>query len=349
MPKRRLFSVFFPVLFAGLAIAQSGGSPSGDRRPMSPQTRILVIRSLNAEFVFARRALPMGLTGDIVVRDGQIVSPTLQELDRLATQYGAAAKPGERVQITNVVIKEDKILCDINGGPKKKSKWYQHMQVGVGGNQPRSVDDSSAQNPRGSRVALEFHKFVPEMTGDQIRQLLAPLFDFNAKSAAEAYLDSVPPKVKEAIKNHEVLVGMNREMVSFAKGRPERRIRETDDQGKPFEEWLYGEPPAEVQFVRFVGDEVVRLEIMKVDGEKVVRTEKEVDVKPTAVAKEEPQPVPRPANAPSLRRPGEAPVTGPDQTSSPDNKQATPQDWPGPDSLPPSLPSPQPGSLPPGR
>jgi hypothetical protein len=289
----------------------------------------------------------MGLTGDSVIRDGQIVTPSPQELDRLAAQYGAAAKPGERVQITNVVIKDNRIICDINGGPKKKGKWYDHMQVGVGGNQPRSADDSLSHNPKGSRVALEFHKFVPEMTGDQVRELLAPLFDFNAKSAVEAYLDTVPPKVKEALKNHEVLVGMNHEMVNFAKGRPEKRIRETDDQGKPFEEWLYGEPPEEVEFVRFVGDEVIRLEIMKVDGEKVVRTEKEVDVKPTVAVKEEPKPAVRPANAPSLRRPGEAPLpTGPEQAPPADKAPTMPQDWPAP---PPQTAPPQPGSWPPGR
>jgi len=59
-----------------------------------------------------------------------------------------------------------------------------------------------------------------------------------------------------------------------------------------------------VQFVRFNGDEVVRLEIMKVDGTKLVRTAKEVDVEPnTKVAKQED--TPKPALAPSLKRPGE--------------------------------------------
>jgi hypothetical protein len=58
---------------------------------------------------------------------------------------------------------------------------------------------------------------------------------------------------------------------------------------------------------------------MKVDGEKIVHTEKEVDLG-TTVAKSSDEP--RPPNAPSLRRPGEevdtaspvggrAPMTGP--------------------------------------
>jgi len=73
-----------------------------------------------------------------------------------------------------------------------------------------------------------------------------------------------------------------------------------------------------VDFVRIVGDEVVRVETMKVGGEKVVRTEKEVVLpKPedTEAKKEED----RPASAPSLRRPGEDPdsVPKPSDTASP--------------------------------
>src|SRR5262249_2767807 len=74
-----------------------------------------------------------------------------------------------------------------------------------------------------------------------------------------------------------------------------------------YEDWIYGEPPHDVDFVRFVGDEVARVETMKIGGEKVVRTEKEVDLHTEpAVAKQE-EPEIRPANAPTLRRPGEAP------------------------------------------
>jgi hypothetical protein len=85
-----------------------------------------------------------------------------------------------------------------------------------------------------------------------------------------------------------------------------RKVRERDGETE-YEEWIYGEAPADVDFVRFVGDEVVRIETMKVDGEKIVRTEKEVVLEqPEREAKKEQEPQERPANAPSLRRPGEA-------------------------------------------
>ena len=100
-------------------------------------------------------------------------------------------------------------------------------------------------------------------------------------------------------------------MVVYAKGRPEKKIREKDEQGTEYEDWIYSEPPHDVDFVRVVGDEVVRVETMKVGGEKVVRTEKEVDVNGPTVASAA-QKEDKPTKAPTLRRPGEeAPTTRP--------------------------------------
>jgi hypothetical protein len=127
------------------------------------------------------------------------------------------------------------------------------------------------------------------------------VFDFDAKSPRDAYLETVSPKIKEAIVNHRVLVGMNREMVTYAKGRPPKKLREHADDVE-YEEWIYGEPPHDVDFVRFIGEEVARVETMKVGGQKEIRTEREVDT-PTAVASDKPQE--RPVNVPTLRRPGE--------------------------------------------
>ena len=60
---------------------------------------------------------------------------------------------------------------------------------------------------------LVFNKFVPEMTASQVRSLIVPMIDFSLKTPAEAFADTLPPKLKGAVLNHEVLVGMNREMV----------------------------------------------------------------------------------------------------------------------------------------
>jgi hypothetical protein len=165
-----------------------------------------------------------------------------------------------------------------------------------------------------------------------ISTLLYPVLDFNARDKEQAYLDTVPPKVKEAIQAHHVLVGMNQEMVLHAKGKPPRKVRERDGETE-YEEWIYGEPPADVDFVRIVGDEVIRVETMKVDGIKIVRTEKEVvlpQLDKDKEAKKEPEE--HPGTAPSLRRPGEdsqdvpKPATG----ASPLPPPPTPEEAPHP-------------------
>jgi hypothetical protein len=268
---------------------------------MSKQTRYEIIRDFETELVYARTAFPMGTRG-LHLKEG-VITPNGEELRQALTLWGPAVKPGDPAHISFVQIKDDRIHFEINGGPVHRKKWYQHIQVaGANGPVANAPDDPQA-NPHGSFVDLYFGKYVPEMTAQQLRELLYPVLDFNARNKEQAYLDTVPPKVKEAIQAHHVLVGMNQEMVVHAKGKAPKKVRERDGETE-YEEWIYGEPPADVDFVRIVGDEVVRVETMKVGGEKIVRTEKEIILaQPEREAKKEPEV--RPPNAPSLRRPGE--------------------------------------------
>ena len=282
--------------------------PSDNAPEMSKQTRMDLIRAFNAELIYIRTTFPIGSKG-LQLKDGKI-TPSGSDLDRMIAMFGPAVKPGEQAMITDIRVKNDRIHFEINGGPIKKKKWYQRIQGGVGSGTIQAPDDPKA-NPRGSFVDLVFEGYVPEMDPQQLKTMLRPVFDFDAKSVVEAYLETVPPKVKEAIQSHNVLVGMNREMVTYSLGRPPRKLREKEGE-VDYEEWIYGEPPKDVQFVRLVGDEVTRVEIMKVGGEKILRTEKEVDLgtAPTVAKVPDEAPV-RPANAPTLRRPGEAADTDP--------------------------------------
>jgi len=135
--------------------------------------------------------------------------------------------------------------------------------------------------------------------------MLDPVFDFKALTGTEAFQKTLPPKLQAAIRDHEVLVGMDKDMVMYAKGRPQQRIRDKDSEGQEYEEWIYGKPPEKVEFVRFKGNEVARLEIMTVDGKKTVRTEREVDLPAPDTEVAEKKPAPKPQAAPTLRRPGE--------------------------------------------
>src|SRR5579864_9120564 len=291
--------------------------PGLEKRPrISEATRMLLIQSINAEFARTRKTFPIGYKDVFLTTEGKL-KPEDGRLYQLAMTYGAAAKVGDRIQITNIAFHEKSIYLEINGGPKKKSKWYSHVTIsGMGGDV--TPGNNEVGGPTGAALSLEFKNYVPEMTGPELKQLLDPVFDFSVKSAADVYLETVPPKVKEAIKNHEVLVGMNHDMVIMAKDRPPQKLREKDDKGVEYEEWIYGAVPQDVTFVRFVGDEVTYVETMRVGGEKVVKTQKEVDVKDgvvslasataqTTAANNNEEPVSdQPVKRPTLKRPGEA-------------------------------------------
>jgi hypothetical protein len=269
---------------------------------ISKQSRFEIIRDFEAQIVYSRTNFPMGAKG-LTLKDGT-VSPRGQELQQALALWGPALKPGDPAQISYVQIKPDHIHFDINGGPVHRKKWYQHIEISGTAGTPVPLSNESPQNPHGTYLDLYFDKYVPEMSAQQLRDLLLPVLDFNARSKEEAYLDTVPPKVKQAIQAHYVLVGMNQEMVLYAKGKPPKKVREKDGDTE-YEEWIYGEPPQDVDFVRFVGDEVVRVETMKAGGQKIVRTQKEVILNTDKDAEAKKSDQERPANAPTLRRPGE--------------------------------------------
>lgn len=308
------FSCRLPlVLLIGSALAFSGDTPPPK---MSKETRQQILHVFNAELVYIRTNFPMGKVG-LKLRNGAL-TPSGAELQQLMALWGPAAKPGDLARISDMAIKEDHIHFEINGGPVKKQKWYKHIQIQGAATVTPGGSETPSANARGSFVDLYFDKYVPELTGPELKQLLRPVFDFDSKSPVDAYLETVSPKVKDAITHHNVLVGMNHEMVIYSKGRPPRRLREHDGEIE-YEEWIYGTPPQDVDFVRFVGDEVIRVETMKVGGQKVVRVDKEVDLGETTVARKQTQAEGHPDNAPTLRRPGEQ---MPDST--PQNPSGTP-------------------------
>ncbi len=272
---------------------------------MSKETRYQIIRDFETQLVYSRTAFPMGNKG-LILRNGA-TTPSGQDLQQLLALWGPSIKPGDPAHISYIRIRDNHIHFDLNGGPIHRKKWYQHVQIsGANGTPVPLSKDEEVNNPHGSYLDIYFDKYVPEMSAAQLRDLLLPVLDFNARNKEEAYLDTVPPKVKEAIQAHHVLVGMNSEMVIHAVGKPPKKVRERDGETE-YEEWIYGEPPHDVDFVRFVGDEVVRIETMKIGGQKILRTEREVILKKPdqeEEAKRQEDQV-RPANAPSLRRPGE--------------------------------------------
>ena len=243
-------------------------------KELDAKTRSELIRVLESEQGFAMRPFPRGHKGLTLEANGKL-NPAGEGWLDMITANGACAKPGDPVQLTDVKIEKDRIVFSLNGGPDAKHRFLRHVQIGAGGGM-NPVVQGNDQDPTGARLTLTFKGHVPELTGSQVKSLLAPLISFDVKTPIQAFTDTLPPKLKEAILNHNVWVGMTTDMVMFAKGQPERKIREVHDQ-QPFEEWIYGQPPQPVEFVRINGNRVIRVEIAKVGEAPEVFTKDEVD------------------------------------------------------------------------
>jgi hypothetical protein len=240
--------------------------------PLTNHNREDLLRFLQAEQGFTMRPLPITT---LTLHANGAMQPSGSDYVSAIRNRGLAAKAGERVTITDVRIDKDKVVLDFNGGPEHKHKWLRHVSVGMDPNMTTPVVRDDPQAPTGSRVVLVFAHEVPDVTGMQVEALLKPIVDFSVKTPQQAYTDTLPPALRKTILEHHVLVGMNAQMVTSALGQPLNKVRETEGQ-MPFEEWIYGTPPQPVQFVRFNGNRVIRVEIAKVGESPVIRTQNEM-------------------------------------------------------------------------
>jgi len=228
------------------------------------------------------RPLPLGHTGLTLEANGNL-TPAGEAYLTMVTENGLSSKPGDPVVITDVKVESTRIVFKLNGGPDLKHRFLRHIEMGGSGGAdgtggvPIMTDGAAAngQEGTGSRVTLDFKRQVPELTGAEVKALLAPLVGFEVKSPVEAFTDTLPDLVKRAVLEHHVEVGMTTDMVLYAKGPPNNKIRETDGQ-MPFEEWIYGKPPDEVDFVRINGNRVIRVEIAKPGEAMAVYTQDEI-------------------------------------------------------------------------
>jgi hypothetical protein len=308
-----------------------------------------LIRNLDAEQGFAHRALPVS-AGLILQANGQL-TPGPEEYKKLIYTKGQAAAAGDRVLITKLDFKGDRIVIDFNGGPYAKHRFLRHIQLN---DSPMPVAGDPMDVATGSRITLVFEGGVPEVSGPEVKALLAPLIDFGVKTSEQAYAETLPDPLKEAIAAHEVLVGMNHRMVLAALGAPENKTREQlsgDANGARYEEWIYGHVPQTVRFVRFVGDRVTMIEVAALGKPIEIHNTNEMgDFDPPTPTREVAMGDEQkggeektPAAPPSLRLPGEAaPADGPGKVQFPTNNPATP--IPAPPSSPTTTSSTDPGA-----
>jgi hypothetical protein len=228
------------------------------KEKLKEYSRLEIIRYVHGEFARARRTIPGGKKGFKYtpwkdLEDG--------EVRKAIASGGIAANPGDQVQITNIAFKGNELWIDINGGGKPKRSFKDRIQVSVGG--MPTVQTTQQGGPTGyqgvgSTLILNFGRDLPDMTSAEVKQMLNPFLDFSRqRSATQNWVDTLPPEIQQAIKDHKAVVGMDREMVIAALGRPERKVREKDEDGLETEDWIYGNPPTKTIFVKFAGDRVI--------------------------------------------------------------------------------------------
>lgn len=244
---------------------------------MDPRSKTALIRALEGEQGWAMRPFPRGHKGLTLVANGKLEPAGEAYLDAVTT-FGLSVKPGESVAITDIKFDRDKLVLSLNGGPDAKHRFLRHIEIGMGGDGMTTpvVPDDPQNDPQGAHITLDFKGRMPAVTDKDVKALLAPLISFDQKTPVQAFTDTLPPVLKNAILNHHVIVGMTTDMVMFALGEPNQKIREMDGQ-MPFEEWIYGKAPDPVEFVRINGNRVIRLEIAKVGEPVQIFTKDEVE------------------------------------------------------------------------
>ncbi|HUA93762.1 MAG TPA: hypothetical protein VL991_14410 [Terracidiphilus sp.] len=321
---------------------------------LDTKTRLELERVLQSEQGFAMRPFPRGHKGLTLEANGKL-DPAGEAYLNMAVSEGICAKPGDRLVITDVKFEKSKIIFALNGGPDFKHRFLRHIQIGADPNYSNSVVPDEP-DPTGARLTLAFKDHVPDLTGSQVKALLSPLISFDVKTPVQAFTDTLPPALKEAILGHQVWVGMSTDMVLFAKGEPQKKIREMDGQ-MPFEEWIYGEPPQDVDFVRINGNRVIRVEIAKVGEPLQVFTQDKVDglmrsdgtpviaANTRTVAEGDVEKDPNkqaPDAPPSLRKPGETPTDDPNQNKNVGVMRPVQMPKPHPEEMPGQNPDDQP-------
>jgi hypothetical protein len=237
-----------------------GPAAKSKDEPLQPESRLALVRYVDGELARVVEPLPAGKKG-FHLKAG---APFDEKQLRMALGSGGSAiNPGDRAQISSLEFKEREIIVDLNGGGRGKTRLRDRIHMEVGGMPTMtSVGPETPVNTNaGATIYLDFDKPVPEMTPEDLKQYLSVLLDFSKQhSAAVQWMDSLPADIQKAIQDKRPAVGMDREMVVAALGRPDRKVREKGPDGTETEDWIYGQPPAKTVFVKFEGDTVTKVE-----------------------------------------------------------------------------------------
>jgi hypothetical protein len=246
----------------GQDAAQTPGSPKATT--LQETSKLALIRYVSGEFAKATKSLPAGKEG-LIVYVGKPLNTEL--INRALATHGAAINTGDKVQITSLDFRDHQIIVDLNGGGRGKKHLRDRFHIELSGiptmqttTEQEETGPPGLQPGLGSTIYLDFGKPVPDMSPSDLKKLLSPFLNFaGERSAAVEWVDTLPPAMKKAIAERRPMVGMDRDEVIAAIGKPDHKVRERDSQGNDTEDWIYGEPPSKTVFVCFTGDRVTTI------------------------------------------------------------------------------------------
>ena len=240
--------------FALLALSFTLAVEAQSKKKLSDEERIEILRGMSAEYATAkvliprsRKALPLDSNGKY---DKSIWDDAMKE-------FGPAARSGEQIQVTKISLEDDKILLELNHGLKTGKKWYEKVEVGMGGS-TAPVGRADQVATAGTTLQIKFPDKLHDLDSSKIKQILKTVLDFEKHSVTENYVDQLPEPIKIAIKEKRPIEGMDREQVMMALGKPIRKERRTVD-GTDLEDWMYGRAPGKITFVTFTGKAVSKV------------------------------------------------------------------------------------------
>lgn len=244
MIKRALVICTFCLSFAGPVSAQ-----------ISRDARFEILRTVLADQAASRIGLPFGNTGVDLSDKGEIDK---KKLEKELKDEGQSIAVGKVVTVTQISFDDNKIELELDGGGKNKKGFFERLEVGMG-NSTTPVSRDDVKKARGSKIVLHFSQKVPvDLKPEQLKQLLDPILDFNKQNFLKTGLESLPTEFQEAVKAKEARIGMDRNTVIMALGRPDKKVREKTN-GVDTEDWIYYGRGVRTMFVTFEDDVVVRI------------------------------------------------------------------------------------------
>src|SRR6516164_4801825 len=128
--------------------------PAGGNK-LTWEDRVELTRGLTAEYATVKVLLPRSKKALEFESKGDYDKKQWQDIAR---ESGPAARTGDLVQVTKIDIEDDKIVLQINGGFKGGRKWYQGVQIGMGGNTAPVSTNGDSNAPGGTSIEILFHK-----------------------------------------------------------------------------------------------------------------------------------------------------------------------------------------------